>query len=290
MVMPKIAITALVGEFDHFIDEANQMTLSGKHLDDRFTFVLFVDPKDVHKIKQRHNVKIYEYIAPKDTYYESYRFAKSLEFLKPNEHILNEYDYLIKTDTDVFLTSALNNHIFDNKIYFGKGGYSETNRCIEELYELSKMFKYKEYKRLFSPASTFLGPTEKIIRLMDLSNILCKDIFYYLCPNGDYGSTLNSTWGKTLYGGTSTLIATEIVLSSIFHKDELSMTNQIDANCFSNSRLGDTYHIHQWHGDAMYSKFAARDGKYDDLQPLSNNSISNYCLRIFLENKRETNA
>ena len=166
--MQKIAITALVGEFDHFINEANQMTLSGQYLDDRFTFVLFVEPKDVHKIKQRHNVKIYEY-----------KFAKSLEFLKSNEHILNEYDYLLKTDTDVFLTSYLNDHVFDSKIYFALGAYSGTEKSIEQTYTLANMFGYPNYKRNFQSNSTLLGPTKDIIVLMDLSDVLCKQIFSY---------------------------------------------------------------------------------------------------------------
>lgn len=285
--MQKIAITALVGEFDHFINEANQMTLSGQYLDDRFTFVLFVEPKDVHKIKQRHNVKIYEYTSPKDSYYESYKFAKSLEFLKSNENILNEYDYLLKTDTDVFLTSYLNDHVFDSKIYFALGAYSGTEKSIEQTYTLANMFGYPNYKRNFQSNSTLLGPTKDIIVLMDLSDVLCKQIFSYLCPDGNYEKQIEDTWGKSLYSGTSTLIATEIVLSSIFDKDQLSVTNKIDADCFSNNTLDGTYHINQWHGEGLYSKFEARDGKYNKLKALNNNTISDYCLSIFLGNRQD---
>jgi hypothetical protein len=144
--MEKVAIVALVGEYDHFVNEANQFTLSGKDLDSRFTFVLFVEPDVIHKIKKRHNVLIYEYAAPKDKYYESYKFAKSLEFIKSNENILKEYTHLIKTDTDVFVTKYLNDHIFDDKIYFGSGAYSGTEKCIEQTYELAKIFNYEKYQ------------------------------------------------------------------------------------------------------------------------------------------------
>jgi len=284
--MSKVAITALVGEFDHFVDEANQMTLSGQDLDSRFTFVLFVEPDVIHKIKKRHNVLIYEYSAPKDKYYESYKFAKSLEFIKSNENILKEYTHLIKTDTDVFVTKYLNDHTFDDKIYFGSGAYSDTDQCIQQTYELAKIFNYKKYQRMFQINSTLFGPTEDIINIMDESDVLCKKIFYHLCPDSEYGKTINEVWGKSLYAGTSTLIATEIVISSNFNKDRLSITNKIDANCFSNQDLTGIYHIHQWHGEGVYSKFAARSGKYDNLIASNNNTISDYCLSIFLKNKK----
>jgi len=286
-VMNKIAITALVGEYDNFVNEANQMTLSGQHLDDRFTFVLFVEPDVIHKIKKRHNVLIYEYAAPKDEYYESYKFAKSLEFIKSNESILKEYTHLIKTDTDVFVTKYLNDHTFDNKIYFGSGGYSATEKCIEQTYELAKMFKYEKYQRLFQINSTLFGPTDDIIKIMDESDALCKKIFYHLCPDSNYGKTASEVWGKSLYAGTSTLIATEIVMCSNFSKDRLSLINSIDAKCFSTEDLTGIYHIHQWHGDGVYSKFEARDGLYDNMKSLDNHTISDYCLEIFLKNKKE---
>jgi hypothetical protein len=285
--MEKVAIVALVGEYDHFVNEANQFTLSGKDLDSRFTFVLFVEPDVINKIKKRHNVIIYEYAAPKDKYYESYKFAKSLEFIKSNENILKEYTHLIKTDTDVFVTKYLNDHNFDDKIYFGSGAYSGTEKCIEQTYELAKIFNYEKYKRLFQINSTLFGPTDDIIKIMDESDSLCKKIFYHLCPDSNYGKTISEVWGKSLYAGTSTLIATEIVICSNFSKDKLSLINSIDANCFSTGDLTGIYHIHQWHGDKLYSKFKARDGEYDNLIPLNDNTISDYCLSIFLENKKE---
>jgi hypothetical protein len=288
MVMEKVAIVALVGEYDHFVNEANQFTLSGQGLDNKFTFVLFVEPEVIHKIKKRPNVLIYEYSAPKDKYYESYKFAKSLEFIKSNEYILKEYTHLIKTDTDVFVTKYLNNHIFDNKIYFGSGGYSDTDRCVEQTYKLAKIFNYEKYERMFPINSTLLGPTDDIIKIMEESDILCKKIFYHLCPDSDYGKTISEVWGKSLYAGTSTLIATEIVICSTFSKKKLSLTHKIDANCFSEESLKGIYHIHQWHGDEIYSKFKARDGVYDNLNILNNGTISGYCLDIFLKNKQET--
>lgn len=284
--MQKIAITAFIDNQEHFADEANQMTLSGKDLDERFTFVLFAHPKISGKIKKRSNVLLYEYLPSKDKYYEEYAYAKSLEFLKSNEYVLNKYTHLIKTDTDVFFTSNLNDYAFDDKISFGEGAYSTTERCVQETYELAKMFGYPQYKKTFQPGPTFLGPSKDIIKLMALSDILCREIFYWLCPTGKYDPT--GIWGISLYGGTSTLIATEIVLSSIFNKEKMkTATGSFDANCTSSESLDKVYSIHSWHTDKLYSKFKARDGKYDGLVSLNNKTISDYCLGIFLENKKK---
>jgi hypothetical protein len=288
--MPKIAITAFVDKGGNFVDEVNQMTLSGRELDDRFTFVIFAEPEVCSGIKRRDNVLVYEYESPKEIYYETYKYAKSLEFLKSNENILKDYDYLIKTDTDVFVTKNLNNYIFNDKISFRPGFYSLTEKCIEQTYELANKFNYPNYKKMFNSGATLIGPCLDIINIIKLSDTLCKDIFYFLCPDGDYGNTIEETWLKSLYAGTSTLIATEIIISSLFDEEKFISTDSIDANCFSIDRLDDIFHIHQWHGKGMYSKFDARDGHYDNMSYADPDTISGYCLNMFLENKKEINV
>ena len=124
--MNKVAITAFVDNAIHFADETNQMTLSGKNLNEKFTFVIFAHPEIYDKIIQRHNVTVYKHLPPQTKYYEDYKFANALEFLKPNEAILKEYTHLIKTDTDVFFTDNLNDYVFDETISFGEGQYSGT--------------------------------------------------------------------------------------------------------------------------------------------------------------------
>lgn len=281
--MQKIAITALVGETDWFVAEANQMILSGQKLNNNFIFVLFVEPESINKIKKAPNVLLYEYKSPNDNYYEKYKFAKSLAFIKDNEEILKQYDYIIKTDTDVFFTPSLNNHIFDDKIYFGSGYHKSS---VDQMFKLANKFKYNKYKNIISPNSTLFGKSEDIINIINESDILCKKIFYELCPDGDFGKTIDK-WGKELYAGTATLIATEIVLASNYEESKLIYTDKIDANCVSENNFLDVYHIHQWHTDSIYSKFKARDGLYDNMDYKNDKSISSYCLNIFLKNKKE---
>lgn len=281
--MEKVAITALVGEFNHFVDEANQMTLSGSELDDRFTFVLFVEPEVAHLIKKRHNVVIYPYKSKHDNYYSIYKYAKSLEFVESNKDILCKYDYIIKTDTDVFFTKYLNTHCFDYKMYFGKGHFQ--NWAKDEMRCLAKEFKCNNYDPKFEPNSTVMGPSKKVIEFMVATDKMCKKVFKFLCPDGDWNSQVG-VWGKSLYSGTSTLIAQDLVLLEMFHESEIVITDKLDAPC-TEGVLDSLYHITQWHTNEMYSKFAAREGRYDLLDYAKDNSVPSYCLNIFLKNKRE---
>lgn len=284
MVMNKIAITALVGEFDHFVDEANQMTLSGQGLDERFTFVLFVEPEVLDKIKIRKNVMVYPYKSPSG-YYDQYRYAKSLEFVTANENILKEYTHIIKTDTDVFFSDHLNDHLFDEKIYFGRGHYKYNN---PRMYEVANALGYTSYSDIVEPNSTVLGTSADVIDLMRSTDDLCKKVFYYLCPDGEWGK-LHYLWGKDLYAGTSTLIAQEIAAVSSYPLDHIVITNKIDGDCTSSDDISSVYHVHQWHVDNLYSKFSARRGEYDNLEYRDDNSIASYGLNIYLKNKREVN-
>lgn len=283
--MTKVAITALVGEFDHFVDEANQMTLSGSELDSRFTFVLFVEPEVVHRIKKRHNVLIYPYKSKNDEYYNNYRYAKSLEFVESNEYILKQYDYIIKTDTDVFFSPHINCHDFDDKMYFGRGHFKSW--AVEQMYDLAKKLGFNNYQSLFEPNSTVMGPTDDVIRFMKVVDEVCKHVLYTLKPSGIWKEDFH-LWGKDLFSGTSTLIAQDLVLTEMFNPSNVVITNKMDADCTSTSEpINSVYHVTQWHVDAVYSKFKAREGKYDNLEYREDNSISSYCLNIHLKNKRE---
>lgn len=282
-MVKKIAITALVGEKNYFVDEANQMILSGQALNDNFTFVLFAEPESFSKIKRAPNVLVYEYKSPEDDYYSKYRFAKSLIFVKENENILKEYDYIIKTDTDVFFTPSLNDHVFDERIYFGYGHHKSS---VDQMFYFANKYGYDNYKNIVSPNSTIISTSKDMISIMEESDALCKKIFYDLCPDADYWKT-SDRWGKELYAGTATLIATEIVLAANYKEDMLVHTSKIDADCSSSYNFLDVYHIHQWHTENIYSKFKARSGDYDSMDYAEDQSIASYALNIFLKNKKE---
>lgn len=282
--MERVAITAYVDYPAYFIDEANQMTLSGSELDKRFTFVLFVHPDSAPFIKKRHNVKVITYKPRDDEYYQAYKYAKSFSFIEDNEHLLGYYDYILKTDTDVFFTNSLNNHVFKDEMYFGKGKYRYW--AVDQMYEVANALGYSNYEAVVEPGSTLFGPTEYVLSLVKSAAKITKEVFYYLCPDGDWGSQ-HHLWGKSLFSGTAGMIGQEIALVSCFNIKNVVISNKLDADSCSSEDVSSVYHIHQWHVDDIYSKFKAREGEYDNMEYRTDTSIASYCLNMFLKNKRE---
>jgi hypothetical protein len=279
----KIAITADVGEAPKFIREANLMTYSGRFLDSSFTFILFIDPDLVNQIVKRDNVIVVPYKAASDEYYDKYPYAKSLEFVHSNKDILKAYDYLIKTDTDVFFTPSLNNHIFDNNLYFGKNSYL-AGAALTDLARNS--FGFENFEHIQSLNSTIIGPTQDVIDLMEASDYLCKFLYAKLVPKGTNHYDQLNKWGtESLYPGISTLYATEIIANSYF-KDRVVPTDLLDSDSSDvNKKYTDVYHVHCWHTDNIFSKFKAELGEYINAQPMIGKSIAAYCLNTYLEQK-----
>ncbi|CAF3237270.1 unnamed protein product, partial [Rotaria sp. Silwood2] len=106
-----------------------------------------------------------------------------------------------------------------------------------------------------------------------------------LWPEWHYGVLL-------LYGGhlaINHLIASEnfeIGLANQLLDQGVTSKDKTDIN--NNLRL----HLHCWHGSEPFSKFAFKDGKYNDTQLsslASDTSASGYAMRMALESKLMTN-
>lgn len=265
-----------------FVDEANLMTYSGMGLDKRFSFILFADPGVCEGLIKRNNVLIYPYQPPAKEFYSIYKYARSLEFVKSNEKILLQYDKIIKTDTDVFFTDYMNARSFDDNIYIGRGQYLFNEESVTQVSSLAKKYGYS-YTRKSDMHSTIIGPSQDVLDVMQKSDELCEKIFYDLCPSGDYGLQIADNWGTRAYSGTSSMIATEIVLSSLFYEKTI-IDSRLDGDSFSiHQDISQVDHIHQWHGEGIFSKFDAAIGLYDSYTAPSGNTISEYCLRTYLE-------
>ena len=286
-VKMKIAIAAYVDNTDmeKFTNECNLMTFSGQSLDSRFTFLIYAHPDAIHLIDTYDNVKIIPYIVPSDTYYSDYRFAKSLVFVYDGKDHLSDYDFVCKTDTDVIFTEKMNQFDFNkDRIYVGLGYYTHGPSMTKDMYDLAKKFGYDNYKRIDNMHSTIVCSTSNIIEIMELSDKLCKEMYYGLEEDGE--------WGKSIWrghiGGTSgvcSMYAAEIVISSIYDKENIVVTNTIDAGSSWEDDYKDIYHYHCYHHDFIYSKFQAKFGTYENIQKQSGNSSAAYCINRYIERR-----
>jgi hypothetical protein len=283
----KVAITAYVDNVDveKFTNECNLMTFSGQSLDSRFTFLIYAHPDAIHLIDTYDNVKIIPYIVPSDTYYSDYRFAKSLVFVYNGKDHLSDYDFVCKTDTDVIFTEKMNQFNFNkDKIYVGLGYYSHGPSMEKDMYDLAQKFGYDNYTRIENMHSTIICSTSNIIKIMELSDKLCKEMYYGLEKDGEWGKSI---WRGYIGGnsGVCSMYATEIVISSIYDKKNIVVTNTIDAGSDWEHDHKNIYHYHCYHHDFIYSKFQAKFGTYENIQKQSGNSSAAYCINKYIERR-----
>lgn len=259
------------------------MTYSGRGLDERFTFVIYAHPEIVDKIDKHMNVEVIPYTVPDKQFYKDYGFAKSMVFPYDMPDPLLKYDYICKTDTDVFFTPMMNHFTFKtNKIYVGLGHYSTTEKSIDAIKQAAIKFGYPEYKRIADMHSTIIGPTQDIIKIMLLSDRLEEDMYYGLESDGEWGTDI--LWRGHVGGnsGVCSMYAMEIVLSSIYSSDDIVVTDTIDAGSELEKSWTDVYQMHQYHHDFIYSKFQARYGAYLDAEYTEGLSCADYALNTYI--------
>lgn len=274
----KVAITAYVDNKDYFADECNLMTWTGKDLDSRFKFVLYAHPDIIDKIDVRPNVKVFSYSVPDDNYYNDYRFARSIVFPYDYPEPLEGYNYVLKTDTDVFIGPEIINFPFGkDKISIGVGHYSHGVNMERDMTQIAKDFGYPNYKRIQDMSSTIICEKNMLIELMRLCDNLGRSMYYNLDSDGE--------WTKSIYrgkigegSGICSMYSLEIILSSLFDSSDILITDKIDHPSNHDTLLSDVYHIHCYHTDSVYSKFQARDGKYQGLEELPKEKVNDYCL------------
>ena len=250
------------------------MVYSGKGLSKDFTFVLYVHPEAINKIVPRDNLILIPCELPDIQFLNDYPYAKSLAFL--DEKILS-YDYIIKTDTDVFFTDKLNSFIFDESIYCGPGYYMHNTEMKKKLEKYANKFGYPSYKHKESMHSTLFGPAIDILEIIQKSYDLNEKLFYSM-PEGE--------WGKTIYRFVSSMYATEIVLSGY----EVKIISGIDMGSDQQSPVADAFHIHCFHSDTKYSKFKERNGDYLTIKKMRDDGLlDSYCLNTYIDlrNRKE---
>jgi len=283
----RIAITSYVDLFyephyeQHYVNEANAMTYSGSGLDERFEFVIFAHPDISHLITKRKNVRVISYNLRTDNYYDQYPYGKSLKFINDCRGLLSTYNYIIKTDTDVFFTESLNSFQFDQRITTGKNTYIYPNHLTKELEKLAEGFGYNA-SITGDMFSTIVGPSQDIINIFGKADYLSRKIYNSFDNEG--------IWMETLFRGVSSMYATEIVISSEY-QGRINISDRFDAHSNiidpNDYRPWDYfYHIHQYHTDEMFSKFKAREGEYDSLEVPEVVDLPTYCLKNYLEAKK----
>jgi hypothetical protein len=254
----KKAIAVYLDKNEKMIIEFSWLWKSWKHheLDKEYDLVVYHNrevEEDLKKFPGTRNIPMDPVRAS-----NKYKFLNSHYFcLDEWSEPLKEYDYLMKTDCDVFLTQYLKGYT-PSKIHIGLGGYYDSDdvRKIDFLRKVCQDYGLK-YQHISNTGATFFGKSESVISLVKnqaimTENILVKYIKDEECPYSGFKQ------------GIASMIAGEVIVNGFLHRQLISLY-QLDAKCWKTTPISnDVLHIHAWHSYDKWSKHDFFAGKYSD--------------------------
>lgn len=282
-----------------FIDNKNNLILEMYYLYESFletklyenTDLILCGPKAISDLIPKHDSVIYletESITEncKDSKYkvfENYHFINSISCICLNKDFLinKKYEYMLKTDSDVFLTPNFKN-FFPNitEVYVGEGQYSN-EKVKNKIKEIANREGFR-YQDITNVGATWYGSTKLLIDIAEITMQATKMILEkdFIDSEGEW---------PNFFKGVSSMYGSEIAINHLVDKDKIIKTPKFDGHSDSSDLWLNTgvYHIHCWHTDNLYSKFKNIHGHYVnyDRNKLDYNKISDYCILLSLRHQ-----
>ena len=252
-------------------------------LDKEYDLVVYHHPEAKYAAESFRGIKTYE--MPYIRMAEEYKFLNSHYFCQePWCQPLREYDYILKTDCDVFLTHNLKNYT-PSKLLIGEGGYY--NGWEEKKFNFMRQ-KFKQFygakanfNFLIRSGASYFGNTRSVIALVQGQIAATEEIIKYFDRKGISSHDDDPDTG--FHRGISSMIGGELALNKMFSNQHVIMY-ALDSHCWETTEIGsDVLHIHAWHSGQKFSKHSFIRGEYedwivDDEERYSN--AANYCQWI----------
>lgn len=210
--------------------------------------------------------------------WQDYRFMNSISCLvSTHSDFLEDYDLLLRTDIDTFLTPAWNSY-YPALYSVGKGSYVNDIEVKNNLLRVASKLGL-QHRGYFNLGSTHYGSPSLMREVCQLS----LDIAEYLLK--DEFADQEGSW-PGWYRGVTSMYSCELAVNHLVDEIKKDSRN-LDFDSTSEASIYKHAHIHCWHTSSMFSKFAYEDGKYDRLTTahLNTEQINYYCLDIALKAK-----
>jgi len=273
--MNKKAIAVFVDNSKKMLTEFSWLWKTWKHhkLNDEYDLIVYHHPN----IEQDLQIfdGIYTVAMKPIRMGNEYKFLNSHYFcLDEWSEPLKKYEYLFKTDCDVFLTHNLKGYT-PSKIHIGQGGFynSEDEKKIEFIKKISSDFNLK-YRHMSNIGASFFGKTNQVLGLVKNQIVVTEHILNNFFKEGDEDKE------SGFHKGVSSMIAGEVVLNGLCIQQHVNLYT-IDSKCWENTEIGsDVLHIHAWHSSQKWSKHAFFNGEYNDWvvnEEDKNKNAANYC-------------
>jgi hypothetical protein len=199
-------------------------------------------------------------MAQEDEFWSDYPFVNSFAMFRhqtEKERILDQYEFLLKTDCDVFLTSNLRG-LAPDKVLLGYGGYMEDLESRDEvtknLSRLAKEYRISDCSLNHVGASIF-GKTRDVLPVISDHLAMTRRLLETEWRSGNPGK-----W-PGWYRGVASMYAIHLAVNKNLQARDVRL-NALDSFCLDNKISKDVLHIHAWHCVADFSKHKWFAGKY----------------------------
>ena len=226
------------------------------------------------------NLDNYGYLDSILIAFEGYSYLKS-----------SGYDYLIRSDMDVFMTPLFSKWLpkHCNDFVVGGGAYSD-NFNAKRLKRIASDLNFQHAGKRNLGSTWISTPDQfRIVSYLTLFGMayIGKEEFSLLEREGKAGTELWPAW----HYGVLLLYGQNLGMNHLIDTKQINvprLSNYIDHPTGNLESVNSVIHLHCYHGPEMFSKNAFKMGKYNNMSiPLENsNQIGNYCLRLALESKR----
>ena len=226
------------------------------------------------------NLKSYGYLDSILMAFDGYNYFRKAGF-----------NFLIRSDMDVFLTPLfakwLPRHC--NDFYVGRGGFS-TDFNNNRLRRIANGLNLK-YAGIWNLGSTWYSTPHqfRIVSYLTLFGMayLSSEEFAQPEREGKVGTILWPDWhyGVLLLYGQSLALNHLIALNEL---NVIKLEEHIDFPSGNTESIFKMLHIHVFHGDDVFSKFAFKLGQYDNMSVSNENAtlVKYYALKMALDGKR----
>ncbi|CAF4322243.1 unnamed protein product, partial [Rotaria sp. Silwood2] len=228
------------------------------------------------------------------THLQTYEYIDSINIIAECYPSFAMYDYILRTDIDVFLTPHFGHFVPYNDILLaGRGGYSttfNTGRLRRIAHNMNWL-----YANITNIGSTWYGPPLVAQRIANFS----LEAMLYLSINEFTIAERQRRTGILLwpdwYYGVLLLYGCELAINHLRLSENIniglahtlldqSTTNKDPYDLEKNNRL----HLHCWHTQEDFSKFSFKAGKYNRIHPrkfINDTSASGFAMRMALESR-----
>ena len=228
---------------------------------------------------------------------KDYGYTDSILMAFDGYNYLNSagYDYLIRSDMDVFLTPLfsiwLPTHC--NDFYVGGGAYS-TDFNRKRLKRIAKDLNI-EHGGVSNLGSTWISTPHqfRIVSYLTLFGMAYISGEEFSLPErqGKLGTELWPYW----HYGVLLLYGQNLGLNHLIGSNQsnvVKINTILDYPSSNSEPINSKIHIHVFHGDDVFSKFVFKVGKYDNTTVPENltDQIKYYCLKMALDAKRAGSA